>query len=475
MTRNLASAFASSASSWARIALVPVALASCDPGTKVPPLRPVTMVPIQPSSVHSAPVADAGSPGSSEDKHIAATLRKVSAVRGLAALHSVPGVVLERTDLVAAVRKKADSEYPKAALERDARVMELLGFAPTPFDYLGELSKLLEAQLDGFYEPKNGTMYVASDLAGDAANLALAHELVHALQDQHYDLKPRTGYHPGRSDEIMAGSMLAEGDATSAMLDVSLKAQGQTALDLPESLFSSMLSNAMNTGDTANAPRFLRSTLVFPYVEGTLFVHALRRQGGFAHVDDAWRDLPKTTEQVLHPEKWTAHEAALAVPAPTATALGAGFSRVDEDTGGEGGLRIVLEEWAGPTDAKLAAAGWGGDRSGVYANGKTLASAMLVVTDKPEKGPEDAFAKRALDKVRPGLEKIAGKASKDATFVCIDRPKLGPLALGRKGRAYVVLAGPSERTEKAEWTPKGTCALAHKWADEVLAQGAQVR
>ena len=100
---------------------------------------------------------------------------------------------------MAAVRKKADDEYPKAAIERDAKVMELMGFAPAPFDYLGELSKLLEAQLDGFYEPKNGTMYVASDLAGDAANLALAHELVHALQDQHYDLKKRSGYHPGLS------------------------------------------------------------------------------------------------------------------------------------------------------------------------------------------------------------------------------------------------------------------------------------
>lgn len=469
----------------ASLALI-LAVASCDPAPKVPSLPTVKLDAPASSSVQTAqPLpsgADAGATPSAEDKRIAATLRKVSAARGLAALRPVPGRVLERTELVAAVRKKADDEYPKAAIERDAKVMELMGFAPAPFDYLGELSKLLEAQLDGFYEPKNGTMYVASDLAGDAANLALAHELVHALQDQHYDLKKRSGYHPGKSDEIMAGSMLAEGDATSAMLDVSLKAQGQTALDLPETLFSNMLSNAMSFGDAANAPRFMRSTLVFPYVEGTLFVHALRRQGGFPRVDEAWRDLPKTTEQVLHLEKWISHEPALAVPAPTAAALGPGYSRVDEDTAGEAGIRLAVEEWAGPTDAKVAASAWGGDRSGVYANGKMLASAILVVTDKPEKGAADAFAKRALEKMAPGLVKIPGlkvtvmaPGSRSPVFVCVDRPNLGPLAVAVKGRAYAILAGPAERSDKAEWTSKGTCQIARKWADEVLAQGTTVR
>lgn len=451
------------------------ALAACDPAPTVPRLKPA-MVPVEhpDASVQTAHV-DVATPHSEEDKMIAAMLRRVSAVRGLPALKPVPGHALERTALVAEVRKKADTEYPKAAIERDAKVMELLGFANAPFDYLGELSRLLEAQLDGFYEPKNGTMYVAADLEGDAATLALAHELVHALQDQHYDLKPRGGYHPGKSDEIMAGSMLAEGDATSAMLDVSLKANGQTALDLPPALFTNLLANAMSFGDAASAPRFLRSTLVFPYIEGTLFVNALRRKGGFVQVDGAWKNMPTTTEQILHVGKYEAHEPALVVPSPTAAALGAGYTKVDEDTAGEGGMRITLEEWAGQQDAKVAAADWGGDRSGVYTNGKLVAAAILSVTDKPPVGADDTYAKRTFDKVKPGLEKIDGKVTKDASFYCVERPKLGALAFARRGRAYAILAGPSERSDKAEWSPKGSCALSRKWADEVLAQGTQVK
>ena len=454
-------------------------LASCESEPKVPALATAPSVDagvvIADASVQNASSADAGQKLSPEERRIAATLKKVAQVRGLAALRPVPGKVLERTALVAEVRKKADTEYPKAAIERDGKTMELMGFAPAPFDYLKELSTLLEAQLDGFYEPKNGTMYVAADLEGDGANLALAHELVHALQDQHYDLSKRSGYHPGQSDAIMAGSMLAEGDATSAMLDMSLKSRGSTALDLPEAMFTSMLVNAMNAGDAAAAPHILRSTLVLPYVDGTLFVHALRREGGFAKVDEAWRNLPVTTEQVLHPEKWASHEPALTVPPPTATALGAGFTRVDQDTVGEAGLRLALEEWIGADGAKIAAAGWGGDRSGTFSSGDTWASVNLVVYDKDSgKGAGDTFPKRAFDKVKPGIEKVPGKVAAKTNapgFVCVERDKLGPLAVARKGRAFVILAGPAERSTAATWTPKGNCALSRKWADEVLAQG----
>ncbi len=463
----------------ARIALLALALAACEGPAKVPTLTPASpTAPTAPSASTPGPLArgaDAGAPPSPHEKRIAAILRRVSEARGLPALRPVPGRVLERSELVAAVRKKADDEYPKAALERDGRVMELMGFAPAPFDYLKELSGLLEAQLDGFYEPKTGTMYVAADLTGDTAQLALAHELVHALQDQHYDLKKRSGYHPGKSDQIMAGSLLAEGDATSAMLDVMLKSQGQTALDLPEAMFTTMLQSAMNVGEAANAPHFLRSTLVFPYVEGTLFVHALRREGGFAKVDEAWRDLPTTTEQLLHPAKWAAHEPALGVAAPTATALGPGFTRVDEDTTGEGGLLLALEEWVGVADAKIAASGWGGDRSAVFSKGETWANAELVVYDQEGPGDGSKLAARAFDKVQPGIAKIAGKVVKAPSFVCVERPDLGPLALARRGRALVVLAGPAERSAKATWSSKATCSGTKAWADEVLALGQRVR
>ena len=63
-----------------------------------------------------------------------------------------------------------------------------LGLVPPEFDYEEGTFRLLESQLAGFYEYRDKKMYVASDLDGPSTDQALAHELVHALQDQHYDL-----------------------------------------------------------------------------------------------------------------------------------------------------------------------------------------------------------------------------------------------------------------------------------------------
>ena len=110
-------------------------------------------------------------------------------MRGIASTKAVPGVKLERDQLVARVKDKALREYPPEALRREGLLLQIVGFAPPTFDYLGEMMKLLEAQLEGFYEPKNGTMYLAADLKGPQAQATLAHELVHALQDQKWDLR----------------------------------------------------------------------------------------------------------------------------------------------------------------------------------------------------------------------------------------------------------------------------------------------
>ena len=282
-------------------------------------------------SVTSKPPADPeGSHASKDDTQVARTLLKVSEMRGLPATKAVPGVKLARDQLVARVRDKALREYPAEALRREGLLLQIIGFAPPTFDYLSEMMKLLDAQLEGFYEPKNGTMYLASDLKGPQAQATLAHELVHALQDQRWDLRKRSDYRPGHGDETMALACLAEGDATSLMLDFAMRPD-KSALDLPPDTIRELMKGGMNMGDVQSVPHILRSTLVAPYMEGIAFVHELRRKGGWAAVDGAWERLPTTTEQVLHLGKWEAQEGALAVAAPTGRALGEGWKNEDED------------------------------------------------------------------------------------------------------------------------------------------------
>jgi hypothetical protein len=405
---------------------------------------------------------------SKDSRQVARTLTKVSALRGIPATKAVPGVKLDRDKLVARVKEKALREYPPEALKREGQLLQIAGFAPPSFDYLNEMMKLLDAQLEGFYEPKNGTMYLAADLRGEEAQATLAHELVHALQDQKWDLKKRSDYRPGHGDETMALACLAEGDATSLMLDY-MMLPDKTALQIPPDALRDLMKAGTNMGNILSVPHILRSTLVAPYMEGIAFVHELRKKGGWAGVDAAWSRLPTTTEQILHVEKWEAQEAALTLPAPTAP--GEGWKKDDEDTFGELGFALAFAEWMEDDDARKAAAGWGGDRTAVYTKGDQIAFAVHLRYDAasaPQK--PDAYAERALVNLVPALKKSFGKpALSDATAVCYERPELGPLLFARKDRELVLVNGPATN-KGAAWSSAATCGAVRKWADEILAQ-----
>lgn len=414
------------------------------------------------SSLSPTPSSPEGSLSSKESKAVAKTLTQVSQIRGVKAKRPVPGVQLERDALVARVKEKALREYPPDALKREGQLLQMFGFAPAGFDYLSEMMKLLEAQLEGFYEPKNGTMYLASDLRGLEAEATLAHELVHALQDQSWDLRTRSVYRPGKGDETLALACLAEGDATSVMMDFILGDQGKSALDLPEEVVREMMASGMNGQGIQNVPHILRTSLVAPYIDGLSFVQALRRKGGWAAVDQAWETLPTTTEQILHVAKWESHEPALVVPAPTGTALGADWKKVDEDTFGELGLALAFGEWAGDEQARRAAAGWGGDRSAIYTKGDELAFAVHSRYDA------SSLAESAWQALAPGLRKTLGKPATDAReTLCFERKELGPLVVARKDRELVVVAGPA-RAVGPGWASASTCARTKLWADEIL-------
>lgn len=456
--------------------LLAVGLSSCG-GTPVAPGPAVA----PPARTSTPSAVDAGAatastetgfvdpPASPRDtKLVAKTLAQVAILRGIKPRREVPGVKLEREALVARIKDKALREYPPDALKREGLVLQLFGFAPPGFDYLGETLRLLEAQLDGFYEPKNGTMYLAADLHGSEAQATLAHELVHALQDQAYDLKSRSGHKPGRSDESLALASLAEGDATSVMMDFVLKGQNKTALDLPLDTMRAMMEAGMTTGATKNVPHILKSSLVAPYVNGLEFVHGLRKRGGFRLVDRAWERPPQTTEQVLHVDKWESNEPALAVSTPTAKALGDGWKREDEDSFGELGLSLTLGEWIDPDDAREVASGWGGDRASEWSRGQEIAFALHVRYDPSAGARPDAYAERALKKLAPALKALTSGAIVEPTLICVERPQLGPLLVARQGREFVILAGPA-KVDPAGWVSTGDCTTAKRWATEVLA------
>jgi hypothetical protein len=424
----------------------------------LPVVLPVTNV------VGAAP--SAAPPQPAEGDHatagiVAQALVEASKIRELAATSPVRGVALTRTEMAAHVKETIEREVPAEVVADEGEVLVALGVAPPGFDYMRATISMMSSELAGYYEPTEKTMYLASDLGKAERAATLSHELAHALQDQHYDLGKLLDYHQDESDLQSAVHALAEGDATSAMLDEMLAPQGAKATDLPDELIGVQVRAAAQFMARApDVPDILRRSMIAPYVDGVLFVHWLRRRGGWAEVDKAWMNLPTTTEQLLHTDKYLAHEAPLvvAVPVPPdATWPPSKYS----DVMGEQSVRLLLEEWLPRVPALEAASGWGGDRIVMFRSGARVAMAWHLRYDTL------VAAKAVASAVARGVAAQPGKQS--GPLHCVERPAVGPLLVAHRDRDVAVVAGPYER-DAGVGKSAGTCARAAAWAAKVLAQ-----
>jgi hypothetical protein len=110
------------------------------------------------------------------------------------------------------------------------------------------------------------------------------------------------------------------------------------------------------------APPLVRGELLFPYDAGWVFAQLLYQDGGFDALNQAFSRPPTSTEQILHPEKYTAGEQPVTVTIPPLEkSLGGTWVTRRTDVFGELVLRLLLEPSLGWPRAEAAAAGWGGD------------------------------------------------------------------------------------------------------------------
>jgi hypothetical protein len=280
---------------------------------------------------------------------------EVAEVGGIEFRKPVPLDYLSKQGLVSYLKEVLDDEYPEVRARSDERTLEAFGAIPPGTDLRALRARLLEDNIAGFYDERPGKkrLYAVSEerKLTPANQLVLAHELRHALQDQYADVHEALPDSIGDYDDRRVALLsLLEGDATLVMERFLVRrlpgAEGQdvdlSGMSLPEASFPGV-------------PPLVREQLVRPYIAGRDFARALYKQGGWDALKKAWSRPPDTTEQVLHPEKYLAREAALPVTIsyepPKATML-------NEGALGEILIRALLGD--GPKVAP-AAAGWGGD------------------------------------------------------------------------------------------------------------------
>jgi hypothetical protein len=279
----------------------------------------------------------------------------------------------------------------------EERLLVMLGLLPPDARLRGLLSKALTEEVAGYYSPRTGKMALVrgAGLDGLVAEVALAHELTHALEDQRYDIQPH-GASGFLRDRAVADAALREGTATLAMLEyVALTQAG--VQELPPQLRRRLLEELDEVALPASSglPRYVREGLVFSYVAGAAFVSSLQEKGGWAAVNRAFgEDAPVSSEQIMHPHKYEAGERPVRVRLPgVREELPRGARVVARGDLGEFDTGQFLRGANGRRRSEAAAAGWGGSTFELWrlpAGGDVLV--MAWAWDTPRDAREFAAA-----------------------------------------------------------------------------------
>lgn len=300
---------------------------------------------------------------------------ELAQIRQLPFQKSVGTRLLPPDEVLKIIAGELDRETPTQELALRGTALSHLRLLPPGFPIRERLLALLKEQVAGLYLPREGSLVVVDlppEMRGkfqqsgiDFFPVVLAHELDHALTDQHFGLESliEDPELKGRDDMQMARQSLAEGDAMLAMLLLAFQKMGMkpTPETIPD---PAMLRGAVQQflsqtdfKELGETPPYLRAQLMEPYLLGLEYVLRAFKKGGWTAVDALWKHPPASTEQLLHPERSEDPPQTIEIDR-----LPGGWRRVFTMELGEFGIRSWLATKLADPDASQAAAGWGGDQ-----------------------------------------------------------------------------------------------------------------
>lgn len=323
--------------------------------------------------------------------------------------------VRTRAELVDYLRSKIDEELPENEARARVDAYALLGLMPADLDLRGVLLELYTEQVAGFYEPDSTALFVLDDQPPESLQALLVHELVHAVQDQTVDLEALTDPDLG-NDRASAAQAAIEGQATLVMFEYLTEQMTGAPVDLgqvPD--FGAQIRPALRAMNArfpalANAPRVIRETLLFPYVEGAGFVQRLWT-GGQRH-DPFGEALPLSTEQVIRP---------LAAPPLHVELTVTGGEVVLDDVLGRLELGVLVEDVLRVGEPAAAASGvaagsggpaegWDGDRYALVESSDGARGLVFVVVWESSRARD-----RFLGAVDAARARFGGEVAVEAT------------------------------------------------------------
>jgi hypothetical protein len=409
-----------------------------------------------PSTPHALPAGDVSEPGpaapvvapavergvtrpvtASERRAIETLMHQAERVRELRFERTVDVIVQDAAAIEAYVESQIEPKHVDEALA----LYGALGLIDPKSDLRALWLRLMSEQVVGYYDIDHGRLVIRDDVmrafehAGgsarvkkrsfaersqpkteakthakidlEEARVVLIHELVHALQDQHLSLA-QIMKDDRDTDGENALRALVEGDATLAMISYVFDKEGVPLSALTRDParvrgLSEAVTAPMQGTELASAPPIVRVSLLSAYVDGLNFAAALHGAGGFARLNRAYAELPVSSEQILHPERFVRHEPVQHVSLPQAAdLLGDQHTLIVQDTLGELEMTVYFGQAKSADQARRAADGWSGDRVYVFRAPKDQLAAVWITTwDSERHAIEAESAAQAVRQAAP--------------------------------------------------------------------------
>ena len=368
--------------------------------------------------------------------------RAVEEIRGLKFKEPVDYNILTRAEIKEVVSGKLREVYSDVEFAQIGAAMGRLGLLPEGYPLRQAYVDLMGEQIAAFYDQHAHKLFMFEDatLENQQNRMVLAHELTHALQDQHFNLKRLPLEVKTNDDRAMAASALVEGDATLVMTEYMVR--NFSLQSLKDSVTTTL---AQDTVQLQKAPRFLRELLVFPYIRGQEFCGALFASGGYDAISEAYANPPSSSAQILEPSKYMGDVVEPVKIEWPDTAL-AGVKPTVDNVVGEFALRLLIAEWAPQLPAEQIASGWRGDRYLSYRMGEALVWQSLWQDE--QQALEFANAQRAVLEKRYG----AGDAGSDRIY-SREAPRV--IRLLRTGASVMLVDAPNVAEAEALLTQFG--------------------
>lgn len=348
----------------------------------------------------------------------------IAELRGRPFKQTVEVRLADRDRFLEYVRTRGLALHGEDRVQQDEEIARLLGLIPGDMDLEQVIAEVLTEQVGGFYDPRSKTFYVMPTLAGELARVTIAHEFTHALDDQYHDLDGTVERLAHNTDAVLAHDAVVEGSG------MELMAQWvQEHLDAEEFQRLVEAQSELPTAAVSEAPPVVWKPLVTIYYQGQAFLRRqarVRPNGRLARPSDverAFRDPPRSTEQVLHPVKYWEDDLRDEPRRVVCDAGGLprGWSVLREDTFGELyaallttpfeerlGMKVSLIGILGLRFTNDAASGWGGDRYVLLAKGDGRVLHLDSRWDSIKDAEEFAAAVEAL---QPEIEDAKSRAS----------------------------------------------------------------